>query len=375
MRVEHVVEPGERRAGSQEVRPHRQDDRHPPPRRGRGVQQVGEESGTRLLEPGLRLLVLRPVGEHLLELVDHHEQPRLARRVAQGQPGEEVQPALIPLQILDQLPRLAHVRHGALRQERSRNLDGEVRQRIVPRPYDRGLPLLAPVDRTSVNSGDQTREHYRRLPAPRRPQHRQQTHALRCVDLPPQVTHQPVGQVLAPEEEPCVAGAERLQPAIRADPLIPGLDRLRPFLAGDPPDQPLEFLLVVERLEELDPRGVDEELEVRHVAPPRPLGPRQQDRDDVEVTVAYPLVDGDLQLLRLPRAQAAGTEEHHAGLAVAECLGERRLELPARGELPHLQIQRQPFPPQPPLQLLDGGPVLGALTFPECRANPGTDSR
>ena len=40
----------------------------------------------------------------------------------------------------------------------------------------------------------------------------------------------------------------------------------------------------------------------------------------MEVTVAYPLVDGDLQLLRLPRAEAAGTEGHHAGLAVAECL-------------------------------------------------------
>ena len=91
MGAEHRGELREGRAGAQEVRPHRQDHRHPAPRRGRRVQQVGEERIPGLLEPLAGLVVLRTVGEDLLELVDHQDQPHVFRSVVQGHLGEDVE--------------------------------------------------------------------------------------------------------------------------------------------------------------------------------------------------------------------------------------------------------------------------------------------
>jgi hypothetical protein len=98
----------------------------------------------------------------------------------------------------------------------------------------------------------------------------------------------------------------------------------------------LEAPLVVERLEELDPRSVDEEFQVGHVPPPGPLGTGEQHRDDVERLVAGPFVDGDLDLLLLPRTETVRPQEHHAGFALVQRLGQRYLELLTRGQLPHL---------------------------------------
>ena len=62
-------------AGPQEVGPHGQDDGHAAGGRGGGVQQAGEEGGAANLEPLPHLIVLGPVGEDFLELVDHDHQP------------------------------------------------------------------------------------------------------------------------------------------------------------------------------------------------------------------------------------------------------------------------------------------------------------
>ena len=76
-----------------------------------------------------------------------------------------------------------------------------------------------------------------------------------------------------------------------------------------------------------------------HVTAPRALGARQQHRDDVEIVVAFAPVDRDLHFLLLPWPQPARTQEHHARPAVAECLGQSRLELPTWDQIPSLQVE------------------------------------
>src|SRR5271166_415236 len=122
-------------------------------------------------------------------------------------------------------------------------------------------------------------------------------------------------------------GPECLQATIRADPLIALVRLLRPG-PRDRPHQATEGALVVERLGKFHPRGVENEVQVCHVASPGPLGAGQQHWDDVKaiatrlliathlLVATYAHVDGDLDLLLLPRPQAAGPQEHDAGLAV-----------------------------------------------------------
>ena len=98
-----------------------------------------------------------------------------------------------------------------------------------------------------------------------------------------------------------------------------------------------------------------------HVPPPGPLNAGQQHRDDMERLVAHSLVDGDLELLLLPWPQAVRPEEHHAGLALVQPLGQRRLELPAGSQLPFLQVQLQPLALEPLGHLVDGWAVLGVV--------------
>ena len=361
MGAEHRGELRERRTGAQEVRSHRQDDRHAAPRRGRRVQEVGEEHGPDLLEPLPRLVVLRPVGEDLLELVHHHDQPHVLRPVVQGHLREDVEGPLVGAEVVGQLQDLRGVGEGAGRQEPRHDAGRQVLQRVVPRPDDRDRPVFAPLDRPGLQPRHQPGQHHRRLAAAGGPQHAQEPHPLRPPHLAPQGADQPARQALAAEEELRVVGPERLQAAIRADPLVPRLVRRRRLLPRDPPFQAAKDPLVIERLEELDPGGVDEELQVRHVPPPGPLGAGQQHGDDVERLVACPLVDGDLELLLLPGPQAVGPQEHHAGLAVAQPLGQRRLELAAGSQLRLIQVQLQPLAPEPLGDLMDGLAVQGVV--------------
>ena len=75
----------------------------------------------------------------------------------------------------------------------------------------------------------------------------------------------------------------------------------------------------------------------------------------------HALIDGDLELFLLPRPQPIRPQEHHARLALPQPLGQVRLKLPPWQDLPDLQIQLQPFPPQPPGQFLDSRAVLGVV--------------
>src|SRR5512135_1275973 len=81
----------------------------------------------------------------------------------------------------------------------------------------------------------------------------------------------------------------------------------------------------------------------------------------MERLVARSLVDGDLELLLLPWPQAVRPEEHHARLAVVQPLGQRRLELPAGGQLPFLQVQQQTLALKPLGHLVNGRAVLGVV--------------
>ena len=68
-------------AGAEEVRPHRQDHRHAAPRRGRRIQEIGEELVPVPLEPlAAPESSCGPVREHLLELVDDDQPAGVVRR-------------------------------------------------------------------------------------------------------------------------------------------------------------------------------------------------------------------------------------------------------------------------------------------------------
>ena len=303
------------------------------------MQQVGEQLVPVLLEPRPLRASRRPIGEDLLELVDHHDQPHVLRPIVQGYLREDVEGPCVGVEIVGQLQDLGGVGQGTGRQEPRHDPGRQVLQRVVPRPQDRDRPALAPLDRPRHQPRHQPGQHHRRLAATRRPQHAQEPHPLRRPALAPQGADQPARQALAAEEELHVVGSERLQAAIRTDPLVPRPVRVRRLDSRYPPHQAPEGPLVIECLEELDPRRIDEEFQVGHVPPPGPLNAGQQHRDDMERLVARSLVDGDLELLLLPWPQAVRPEEDHASLAVAQPLGQRRLELPAGSQLPFLQVQ------------------------------------
>src|SRR5262249_21674010 len=86
--------------------------------------------------------------------------------------------------------------------------------------------------------------------------------------------------------------------------------------AGDTPEQFPKDIFFVERFEELEPRCVEEEIEMRHFAAAGTFGTRQEQRDNAEFFVSSSLVDGDLQLLFLPRSQATGAQEDNASFAL-----------------------------------------------------------
>ena len=233
--AEHCGELRERRAGAQEVGPHRQDDRHPSPRRGRRIQEIGEEAVPVLIEPDSRRAFLRPVGEDLLELVDHHDQPLVLRPIVQGYLREDVEGPCVGVEIVGQLQDLGGVGQGTGRQEPRHDPGRQVLQRVVPRPQDRDRPALAPLDRPRHQPRHQPGQHHRRLAATRRPKHAQEPHPLRRPDLAPQGADQPARQVFAAEEELRVVGSERLESAIWVEPLIPRLVRWPGLGLRDPP--------------------------------------------------------------------------------------------------------------------------------------------
>ncbi len=133
------------------------------------------------------------------------------------------------------------------------------------------------------------------------------------------------------------------------------------LLPRDPPHQAMKRSVIIEGFEELDPRGVDEEFQVRHVAAARPLSAGQQHGDHTKRLVVSSPVDRDQYLLLLPRGQAISPEEHNASLAVVKRLGELGLEVPARSQLPLVEIQDEPLAAKPLSQLFDGRTVLGVV--------------
>ena len=88
-------------------------------------------------------------------------------------------------------------------------------------------------------------------------------------DLAPQGADQPAREAVAAKEEFGIVGAECLKAAIWADPFVLRPVRRRGLGSRDPAHQALKRPLIVERLEELDPRSVDEEFQD---APRRPAG-------------------------------------------------------------------------------------------------------
>ena len=161
MGVEHVVEPLERGAGAQKVGPHRQDDGHPPRRRSRGVQEVGEERVAAFRERLLLLFVLRPVGEDLLELVDHDEEPGLGRGSIQSHAGEGVEHPFVAPHVVAELERLPGIGQRTGRDELRRHSGPQLLERIVAGADDGDWPALAAVDGSLLEPRDQTGQHHR----------------------------------------------------------------------------------------------------------------------------------------------------------------------------------------------------------------------
>ena len=211
----------ERGAVAEEVGPHRQDDGHLAPQDGGGVEQAGDERRAELLEPLPGLVILRAVGEDLLELVDDEQQSRVVRFAAQGHTGEEVERLFLGLEPGDQVQGPAQVGRGAFGRGPRDELGGEVAERVVSRPHDDDGPALAPLDGPPLQPGQQPREDDRRLAAARRTQHGEEPDTLRRPHLAPQAAHEPVGEVVPAEEELGVVRPERLQSAIRPMPLPP----------------------------------------------------------------------------------------------------------------------------------------------------------
>ncbi len=81
MRTERGGELWKGRASTQEVGPHRDDDRNATPWPRRSMQEIVEEAASGLLEPCSHAIVDGPVGEDLLELVDDDKQAAAVRLV------------------------------------------------------------------------------------------------------------------------------------------------------------------------------------------------------------------------------------------------------------------------------------------------------
>ena len=226
--MERVVEPRERRAGAQEVRPHRQDDRHPAPRRGRRVQQVGEERGPRSLEMRPRLVILRPVGEDLLELVDDDDQPRLRRRVAQRQAGEAGRArARLAVQVVGRASAPGRRRaspsagRNARRPARPPGSPAGRPPAARSRPSTARSPSIAPALSRGISPASTTDD----FPLPDGPSTaRNRAPRVARTSRRRSLTSQPV-RFSRPKKNRRVVRAERLQPAIGADALV---QRARP---------------------------------------------------------------------------------------------------------------------------------------------------
>lgn len=137
--------------------------------------------------------------EELLELVDHHHDPRPAgqagRRLASGQiecPG-------VGPQVVEQRAR----RDGGV----PRQVRGQLRQRVRPRGHQHRGPRRAARQRVVGQGRDHARPDQGRLAGPRRADHGQQTGRRQPVD---ERGHRRV----APEEQPAVLGLERDQPLV-----------------------------------------------------------------------------------------------------------------------------------------------------------------
>src|SRR5271166_4807671 len=168
MGAEHCGELRERRAGAEEIRPHRQDHHYPAPRRGRRIQEIGEERGPDLLKPLACLVVLRAVGEDFLELVNHDQQPAVVglARELQADVAIKFGGGLLSIgtQVSEQfllLPRLGERGVGAdlLAQQGNdllgQRLSGSLPGRMIA-TGQRSLPAIAPSIRLGTRPASTT---------------------------------------------------------------------------------------------------------------------------------------------------------------------------------------------------------------------------
>src|SRR5262249_39677214 len=140
-----------------------------------------------------RWLVLRPIGEHLLELVNNDEEPHLFRLAVQSRARELGQPFAIlvqsPGQLLDSrvvLEVLLDVLTPGRWIKPDDDRPGEALQGVMTRLEDCDRPGLTALDGAVLQAPHQPGAHDGRFSAPRWPNHGKESHPAGRLHLAPE---------------------------------------------------------------------------------------------------------------------------------------------------------------------------------------------